>query len=154
MPDSTLGFAAKFKSYCSGCESTISEDFLCKRVNDSSSSSVPFEVNIPAVLAFRGIGCGFSWIRERRGLMNMPYHLSQDGYTSLHEKLNVGSISTFNKIQKKSNCAKFTAYGETQGRIQTFSTFSNEKVRCSVITRIPHILELPLNCTWNCFARA
>ena len=113
MPDCTLGFAAKAKSYCSGCESTISEDFLCKRVGDSSSSSVPFEVNIQAVLAFRGIGCGLSGIREWCGLMNMPYHLSQDGYTSLHEKLNVGSIATFQEIQKKSIGAIFSAYGET-----------------------------------------
>ena len=43
-------------------------------------------------------------------------------------------------------------YDDTQGRIQTFSTFSLENIRYSIITNIPHILEHPLNCIWNFFA--
>ena len=65
----------------------------------SPSSNVPFEVNIQAVLAFRSIGRGFTAIREWCGIMNMPYHLSKDGYTSSHERLDSTSKSSFKDIQ-------------------------------------------------------
>ena len=113
MKDKTMGFAAKARSYCTACENNVSEDFLCKRVDDSASSNVPFEVNMQAVLAFRGIGCGFTAIREWCGIMNMPYHLSQNGYASIHERLNSASKSSFKDIQKKSIEAIFSAYAET-----------------------------------------
>ena len=113
VTDKTIGFAAKARSFCTACENNVSEDFLCKRVGDSASSNVPFEVNMQAVLAFRGIGCGFTAIREWRGIMNMPYHLSQDGYTTIHERLNSASKSCFKDIQQKSIEAVFSAYAET-----------------------------------------
>ena len=113
MKDKTMGFAAKARSYCTACENNVSEDFLCKRVDDSASPNVPFEVNMQAVLAFRGIGCGFTAIREWCGIMNMPYHLSQNGYASIHERLNSASKSLFKDIQKKSTEAIFSAYAET-----------------------------------------
>ena len=111
--DRTIGFAAKARSYSTACEKNVSEDFLCKRVGDSASSNAPFEINMKALLAFRGIGSGLSAIREWCAIMNMPYHLSQDGYTSIHEKLNSASKSSFKDIQRKSIAAVVSAYAET-----------------------------------------
>ena len=113
MTDRTVGFAAKARSYCTACEKNVSEDFLCKRVGDLASSNAPFEINMQAVLAFRGIGSGLPAIREWCAIMNMPYHRSQDGYTSIHEKLNSASTLSFKDIQRKSIAVVVSAYAET-----------------------------------------
>ena len=113
MTKTILGFAAKARTYCSSCDKIVVEEFLSKRADGSCSSQVPFEVNLKAVLAFRGIGCGYSSIKEWCGIINMPYRISQDTYTNTHSKLNVASQSTFREIQKKSIEAIFKAYSET-----------------------------------------
>ena len=99
MSGKTRGFAAKAELYCSTCENGVVEDYLCRRVANSDSMNVPFEVNSKAVLAFRGVGCEFSSIKEWCGIMNMPYHLSQDTYTNTHSKINVASKETFKEVQ-------------------------------------------------------
>ena len=65
---------------------------------------VPFEINSRATLAFRGIGCGFSAMNEWCGVMNMPYSMSQDAYTTHHNKIHKASIEMAKIIQD--DCAK------------------------------------------------
>ena len=68
----SLGFATKGKTVCIKCQETIAEAHLCERVDRSDSTKVPFEINLRAVLAFRGIGCGFAAIKEWCGIINIP----------------------------------------------------------------------------------
>ena len=108
----SLGFATKGKTVCIKCQETIAEAHLCERVDRSDSTKVPFEINLRAVLAFRGIGCGFAAIKEWCGIMNMPYSISQDTYSKSSEKINIASKSTFDEIRKQSLASITTAYEE------------------------------------------
>ena len=82
----------KGKLCCTTCNDIIDEDFLCQRVGGSKSTRVPFEINSSATMAFRGIGCGFIAMKEWCGVMNMPYSLSQDAYTSHHNRIHETSF--------------------------------------------------------------
>ena len=104
------GFAAWGEIFCSHCEAVICGESLCQCVGQSSSSKAPFEINLRATLAFRGIGCGFSAVKEWCSLMNMPHSLSQDTYTKCHDKLGVKAKETFEGIQKASRNAVSAAY--------------------------------------------
>eukprot|EP00112_Aurelia_sp_Birch-Aquarium-sp1_P015507 Seg3441.4 transcript_id=Seg3441.4/GoldUCD/mRNA.D3Y31 product="hypothetical protein" protein_id=Seg3441.4/GoldUCD/D3Y31 len=70
------------------------------------------DINIRAILAFRGIGCGYSAMREWASTMNMPHYLSCDAYASAHNKIAKASSNTFKEIVAESRKAIVNAYGE------------------------------------------
>eukprot|EP00112_Aurelia_sp_Birch-Aquarium-sp1_P002811 Seg1311.5 transcript_id=Seg1311.5/GoldUCD/mRNA.D3Y31 product="hypothetical protein" protein_id=Seg1311.5/GoldUCD/D3Y31 len=96
------GFAMKGQLNCTTCNESIVEDYLCQRVGGAKSTRAPFEVNSRATLAFRGIGCGFSAMKEWCGVMNMPYAMSQDAYTAHHNKIHKASIEMAKILQDDS----------------------------------------------------
>eukprot|EP00795_Rhopilema_esculentum_P002650 gene2650-847_t len=98
---SHLGFSVKYQLNCSKCGQFISEGYLCQRIEESKSS-MPFELTTRAILAFRGIGCGYSDITEWCGMMNMPYKMSHDTYSRHNAKVHEASKSCFKNVQEKS----------------------------------------------------
>ena len=114
--DKMSGFAAMGSLFCTLCEEVIQENYLCQRVGNSRSTNVPFEINTRATLAFRGIGCGFSSMKEWCGMMNLPCSMSQSVYKVHNKKIHDASISNFSEVQQQSVKAIFEAYrdlGET-----------------------------------------
>ena len=66
------GFSCKIKVQCTDCGKEILSMFSCQRVGSATSSRRPFDINLRSVLAFRGIGCGFSSMKDWCGTMNFP----------------------------------------------------------------------------------
>ena len=97
---------------CSTCEKILEERYLCERVGGSQSPNTAFDINIRSILAFRGIGCGYSAIKQWCGIMNMPHCLSQGGYTKNMERLEKSSLETFSAISEKTKDAIVDSYGE------------------------------------------
>ena len=94
------------------CEERLAEGHLCERLEGSKSPNESFDINTRAVLAFRGIGCGYCAIKKWRGVLNMPYSMSQNGYTKCQEKIEEGSIKTFLSIVTISREKITAAYEE------------------------------------------
>ena len=92
------GFAKFGILECKKCQTIIHEDFLCKRVGNSKSRQIPFEINLLSTLAFRGIGSGHSAMKDWSGTMNMTHCLSQDAYRGMNSKLNEAGKDTFQSI--------------------------------------------------------
>ncbi len=108
------GFAVKITVVCTQCEHEILNMFSCQRIDGSSSSRQPFDVNLRAVLAFRGIGSGFSSMNDWCGIMNFPNCLAHKSYSSNQSKLREASMETFDRISKdsiKSITAAYEAIG-------------------------------------------
>ena len=99
--DAKHGSAAKAKLSCSYCKNFTNEGYLCERV-ESASKNAAFDINIRSVLAFRGIGCGFSAMREWGSIMDMPFIPSQDTYTKALSKIEEASVKTFDSVKEKS----------------------------------------------------
>ena len=55
-----------------------------------------------AIVAFRGIGCGYSAIKEWCEIMNMPFSFSQNTFNKINGKLNIASKETSNEIRQQS----------------------------------------------------
>ena len=106
------GFAIQCSLKCSICEGYQYEQFLCSRVGGTDSRRVPFEINILGTLAFRGIGCGYSAMKEWCNTMNMPYNISQNMYAKNHQKISEACGETFKEITKTSRIAIIDAYKE------------------------------------------
>ena len=106
------GFSAKAAIMCKICESPAKENYLCERVGGSKSPNEPFDINIRATLAFRGIGCGYSAMRDWASVMDMPYSISRDSHTRAHHKIEEASKATFNEMVKQSRDAIGQAYDE------------------------------------------
>ena len=98
-------FSKFFKFFCDFC------DFR-KRLNDSTSVSSPFEINILATVAFRGIGCGYSAMKDWCGTMNFSHCLSKNGYQKLQKRINDASKAAFEQVSKKSVETIFDVYGK------------------------------------------
>ena len=64
------------------------------------------------IVAFRGIGCGYSAIKEWCEIMNMPFSFSQNTFNKINGKLNIASKETFNEIRQQSVGAVRDAYRE------------------------------------------
>ena len=107
-----FGLAVKGAIYCSVCEDTISEQYLSERVGESASSRNPFEVNVRAVVAFRGIGCGQSAMQRWCGTMNMPSCLSSPAYQAIQSRLNISSKEAIDKASRTAREAIVAAYNE------------------------------------------
>lgn len=112
LQDSHRGFSSRGKVSCPSCNEEISEEYTCKRVSGSNFSRCPFDINMRATMAFRGIGCGFAAMSEWSGTMNMPNHLSQNAYTNNHSKLQTASNETFNVIINETRQAIKEAYDQ------------------------------------------
>ena len=110
LRQSTLGFAAKCHVICPTCEEYKHEQFVCTRLGDSDSTRVSFEINTLATLAFRGMGCGYSAIKEWCSTMNMPYDISYNLYSKNQQKIAEASAVTFKDIVVKSKGAITEAY--------------------------------------------
>ena len=55
-----------------------------------------------AVLAFRGVGCGYSVMKEWGSIMDMPFIPSKDTYTSMHNRIEKAATATFKSISQQS----------------------------------------------------
>ena len=108
----TCGFSGKGELTCQECSQFSNEEYLCARVGNSKSTRAPFEINVRATLAFRGIGCGYAAIKEWCGLMDMPYSISQDSYTKNQAKIQKASMETFDELSKQSVGAITAAYAD------------------------------------------
>ena len=106
------GFATKARLACEVCDKVVKEDFLCERVGGSKSQTDPFDVNLRATLAFRGIGCGHSAMKEWASTMNLAHVMSYDAYRTAHQKIADASRHTFQEIASKSREAIVSAYNE------------------------------------------
>ncbi len=89
LPQCQQGFASKAKISCLSCSEEIDEEFTCKRVRGSQSNRALFDVNMRAMMAFKGIGCGFADMIEWSGTINMPSHLQQNAYANNHSSCNL-----------------------------------------------------------------
>ncbi len=98
--DKSLGFSQKYSENCN--TDVISDQFLCNRVNDSESYRTPFEVNMRATVAFRGIGFRHSALQEWCSLMYMPNCLSKQAFQNMQDKVLEGNQSTFQEVLKMS----------------------------------------------------
>ena len=106
------GYATKARLACEVCDKVVKEDFLCERVVESKSQTDPFGVNLRATLAFRGIGCGHSAMKEWASTMNLAHVMSYDAYRTAHQKIADASRHTFQEIARKSREAIVSAYNE------------------------------------------
>ena len=110
--EQSLGFAASSKLLCKTCSHLLYDGHLCKRVGNSVSTRSPFEVNLLATVAFRGIGCGYSAMSDWCGTMNIAHFLSKNGYQKAQKKLEEASKQAFKKISEESVQAIFQSYAE------------------------------------------
>ena len=110
--ESFQGFSSKGKVRCPACENDIDVGYTCNRVDGSKSSRAPFDINMRATMAFRGIGCGYTAMNEWCGTMNLPNCLSQNSYTSNHSKLQNAGKETFSIIVDETRQAIKEAYKE------------------------------------------
>jgi len=106
------GFVAQGSIECKNCSGFSKESYLCERVGESKLPNVPFDINIRAVLAFRGIGCGYSAMKDWGGIMDMPFIPSQDTYAKAQNKIEEASIKTFKSISRSTREIICNAYAE------------------------------------------
>lgn len=106
------GFSAYGTLHCVECSNVLHEGFLSNRLGGEEQSRNPFEVNILATLAFRGVGCGYSAMKEWCGTMNFPHYLSEKSYRESHMKIRDASRETFEQIRSTSLEAIRNAYSE------------------------------------------
>ena len=111
-PIKSHGFAWIGKVLCPSCDIVVKQQLLCERSDRSESTKSPFEVNMRAIVAFRGIGCGYSAIKEWCEIMNMLFSFSQNTFNKINGKLNIASKETFNEIRQQSVVAVRDAYRE------------------------------------------
>ena len=107
-----IGFAASATLTCKSCKSISNEGYLCQRIGQSKSQNVPFDINMRAVLAFRGVGCGYFAIKEWGSIMDMPFIPSQDTYTKMHNRMEKAATATFKSISQQSRDIIANAYEE------------------------------------------
>ena len=108
----SFGLSIKIKLQCSSCNEVCIEDFMCSRLGKSTSSRVPFEVNIRAVLAFRSIGCGFSGLKDWCDTMNMPSCMSYDTFATSQSRIQQASKDTFCKLLETTRSSVQSAYND------------------------------------------
>ena len=92
------GLCAKGYVYCQVCELVIAEEYLSEKAGETASANKPFEINVRAVFAFMGIGCGFNAIQDWTTMINLPNCLSKFAYQGLKEKIIIGSKETFDEL--------------------------------------------------------
>ena len=107
-----FGLAVKGAIHCCACEEKLAEQYMSDRVGESASSRGPFEVNLRAVVAFRGIGCGQSEMQSWCGTMNMPSCVSSPAYQAIKSKLNTASKEAFEELSRTAQEAITAAYKE------------------------------------------
>ena len=94
------GFCAKGYIYCQRCQLVIAEEYLSEKAGEASNES--FEINVRAVFAFMGIGCGFNAIKDWSSVINLPNCPSKFAYQGIKEKISKGSKETFDEVSKQS----------------------------------------------------
>ena len=108
--DKHKGFCAKGYVYCQKCQLVIAEEYLSERAGEAANES--FEINVRAVFAFMGIGCGFNAIKDWSSVINLPNCLSKFAYQGIKEKLIKGSKETFDEVSKQSMAIIRQKYAE------------------------------------------
>lgn len=107
------GFSLRANLSCHNFHTFEKQFYLCQRLGASKFSNVPFDINIRATLAFRGIGCGYSAMQNWASVMNLPCKLSRELYASSQKKIEKNAaMMTFEDMSKKSNYEIRKAYGE------------------------------------------
>ena len=107
-----MAFSVYCSLYCTSCEQTISESYLSDRVGGTATKNAPFEVNVRALLALMGIGCGFSAMKEWSSVMNFPRVGNKSSYQKTKAKIVEGSKETCGKIMSQSAIVVRQKYAE------------------------------------------
>ena len=98
-PEDDLGFAARMAIECRNCKRYSREEYSSQRIGEPGSlKNAPFDVNARATVAFRGVGCGHSAMKEWCGVMNMSAVLSKNAYTNTNNKLEEAASKTFESV--------------------------------------------------------
>ena len=106
------GLSFKINVQCSDCGKEILSILLCRRVGSVTSTMIPFDINLRAVLDFRGVGCGFSSMKDWCAAMNFPNSFSCGAFPSHQDKLELASKSFFDKNSDQSHESVSVAYKE------------------------------------------
>eukprot|EP00795_Rhopilema_esculentum_P005627 gene5627-10838_t len=72
VPDNNVcGFAVKCVVICDTCKDVIIEQYMCERIGSVTTLRTPFEINMRAVVAFRGLVCNAKlvWDNEHASLL-------------------------------------------------------------------------------------
>ena len=77
------------------------------------STREPFEVNTTAVVAFKGVICGFNAMKDGCNLMNIPNSMSKCTYTTRQADIHSAITDAAAKMAEKSVCAIKSAYHNT-----------------------------------------
>ena len=107
-----MGLSVYCSLYCAPCSETISEGFLSDRIGGTATKNAPFEVNVRSVLAFMGIGCGFSAMTDWSSIMNFPKVGNKSSYQKTKLKVMQGSLETCEKIMSQSAIVVHQKYAE------------------------------------------
>eukprot|EP00794_Sanderia_malayensis_P018474 gene18474-biopygen15564 len=112
-PADDLGFAAKVIIKCSNCDGFSQDEYLSQRVGEpEKKKNAPFDVNVRATLAFRGVGCGHAAMKEWCGTMNMPAVLSKASFIEINNRLEDAATKTFKSISLQSREMIKAAYAD------------------------------------------
>jgi len=106
------GLSFKINIQCSDCGKEILSMLLCRRVGSVTSTMIPFDINLRAVLDFRGVGCGFSSMKDWCAAMNFPNSFPYGTFSSHQNKLELASKSVSDKNSDQSHESISSAYKE------------------------------------------
>ena len=112
-PEDDLGFAAKIVIECTNCMGYSRADYSSQRIGEPGSArNAPFDVNVRSTLAFRGVGCGHSAMKDWCGTMNISSVLSKNAYTSTNNKLEEAALRTFDVVSQTTRKILREAYAQ------------------------------------------
>ena len=108
-----LGFAARILLECTNCKGYNRTEYSSQRIGEPGSvKNAPFDINIRSTLAFRGIGCGHSAMKDWCDTMNMSSVLSKNAYTSTNNKLEEAASRTFDVVSQTTRKHLIDAYAQ------------------------------------------
>ena len=112
-PEDDLGFSARMIIECSNCKLYNRSEYSSRRIGQPGNlKNAPFDVNARSTLAFRGVGCGHSAMKEWCGTMNMSTVLSKNAYTNTHNRLEEAASKTFESVAQSTRELLKEAYSE------------------------------------------
>ncbi len=112
-PEGDLGFACRIAIKCINCETFEREEYSSQRIGQpGSGKNTPFDVNVRSTLAFRGVGCGYSAMKEWCGMMNMSSVLSKNAYINTNNKIEEAASKTFKSVAETTREILKDAYAE------------------------------------------
>ena len=93
-PEGDLGFAARMAVECRNCKRYSRVEHSLQRIGEPGSlKNAPFDVNACATVAFRGVDCGHSAMKEWCGVMTTTSFCRPAGHVTCgsNAKANIGA---------------------------------------------------------------